>query len=108
MKKKTTSRRNPRHERSRLAPSMFLCWVPASGVVQLLSRLSSGTGAFEDTATGLAFGIGVATWASLVHDLTDGVLGVIDMRAYEAALNGPTFWWSCSPRHSGGLTAWAG
>jgi hypothetical protein len=42
-----------------------------------------------------ASGIGVATWASLVHDLTDavlGVLGTIDMKAFEAALNGPTFW----------------
>jgi hypothetical protein len=29
---------------------MFLCWVLASGVVQLLSRLFSGGGSFEDTA----------------------------------------------------------
>jgi hypothetical protein len=37
----------------------------------------------------------VATWASLIHDLTDAVLdslGIIDMKANEAALNGPTFW----------------
>jgi hypothetical protein len=43
----------------------------------------------------LGFGIGVATWASLIHDLTDavlGALGIIDMKAYEAALNGLTFW----------------
>jgi hypothetical protein len=77
------------------APSMFLCWVLASGVVQLVSRFFSGTGSFEDTATAIGFGIGVATWASLIHDLTNavlGVIGVIDMKAYEAALNGPTFW----------------
>jgi hypothetical protein len=77
------------------APSMFMCWVLASGVIQLLARLASGTGSFEDTATAIGFGIGVATWASLIHDLTDAVLaalGIIDMRAYEAALNGPTIW----------------
>lgn len=74
---------------------MFLCWVLASGVAQLLSRVFSGTGSFEDTATAVGFGIGVATWASLIHDLTDavlGALGIIDMKAYEVALNSPTFW----------------
>jgi hypothetical protein len=78
-----------------VAPSMFLCWVLASGVIQLVSRLFSGTGSFEDTAVALGFGIGTATWATLAHDLTDaalGLLGIIDMNAYEAALNGPTFW----------------
>ncbi len=78
-----------------VAPSMFMCWVLASGVVQLLARLFPGKGSFEDTATVLGFGIGIATWASLVHDLTDavlGALGVISMKEYEAALNQPTFW----------------
>jgi hypothetical protein len=78
-----------------VAPSMFMCWVLTAGVIQLLSRLVSSTGTFEDTATALGFGIGVATWATLVHDLTDAVLsalGIIDMKAYEAALNAPTFW----------------
>jgi hypothetical protein len=77
------------------APSMFMYWVLASGVIQLLSRLFSGTGSFEDTATAIGFGIGVATWASLIHDLTDaalGVLGLVDMNAHEAALNSRTFW----------------
>ena len=78
-----------------VAPSMFLCWVLTAGVIQLLARLVSLTGTFEDTATALGFGIGVATWATLVHDLTDAVLsalGIIDMKAYEAALNARTFW----------------
>lgn len=76
-------------------PSMFACWVLASGVAQLVSRLFSGSGSFEDTAAVLGFGIGIATWSSLVHDLTDaalGALGVIDMRQYERALNEPTVW----------------
>ena len=78
-----------------VAPSMFACWVLASGVAQLVSRLFSGSGSFEDTAAVLGFGIGIATWSSLVHDLTDaalGALGVIDMRQYERALNEPTVW----------------
>ena len=54
-----------------VAPGMFLCWVLTSGVVQLLSRLFSGTGTFEDMAAAVGFGIGVATWASLIHDLTE-------------------------------------
>ena len=64
--------------------------------IQTLARdPDPATGSFEDTAVALGFGIGVATWASLLHDLTDSVLavlGVIEMKAYEAALNGPTFW----------------
>jgi hypothetical protein len=36
-----------------VAPSMILCWVLTSGVMQLLSPLFSGPGSFEDTATAL-------------------------------------------------------
>jgi hypothetical protein len=67
----------------------------AVGVVQLVSPLVASIGSFEDTAVGFGLGIGVATWASLIHDLTDavlGALGVIDIKEYEAELNGPTFW----------------
>ena len=68
-----------------VAPSMFMCWVLAAGVTQLLSRLFSAAGSFEETASVFGFGIGVATWASLIHDLIDavlGALGIIDMKAY--------------------------
>lgn len=78
-----------------VAPSMLLCWIFSSGVVQLLSKLFSGKGSFEQTATIIGFGISIATWSTMIHDLTDaflGFIGVIDLRAYEAALNGPTFW----------------
>jgi len=37
----------------------------------------------------IGFGIGVATWSSLLHDLTDAflsVIGVIDMSEYEKLL----------------------
>jgi hypothetical protein len=43
----------------------------------------------------VGFGIGVATWASLIHHLSDaflGALAVIDMKVYESWLNQPTFW----------------
>ena len=81
-----------------VGPSMFLCWQLVSGVVRVLSRLFSGTGSFENTAVALGFGIGAATWASLLHDLPDsvlGALGIIGVNAYEAVLNGPPFWRDC-------------
>lgn len=37
------------YDRFILAPSMFLCWILAAGVAQLLSRAFSGKGTFEDT-----------------------------------------------------------
>ncbi|MBN1538053.1 MAG: YIP1 family protein [Anaerolineales bacterium] len=78
-----------------VAPSMLLCWISTSGVVHLLSRLFSGEGTYEDTITVIGFGISVATWSTLIHDFTDaflGFIGVIDLKAYEMALNAPTFW----------------
>lgn len=77
-----------------VAPSMFICWALASAVVQLLSASCKGRGSFEDTATVIGFGIGAATWSTLLHDLADAALGapgVIELREYEAALNAPTF-----------------
>ena len=76
-------------------PAVFLSLVAAAGIIQLLSRLFHGLGAFEDTFTVLAFGAAVATWSTMLHDLTDAFLaftGAIDMKEYEAALNSPTFW----------------
>jgi hypothetical protein len=78
-----------------LAPTLLLCWIFSSGVVQLLSHLFSGIGTYEDTITVMGFGISVATWSTLIHDFSDAFLafiGVIDMKEYEAALNAPTFW----------------
>lgn len=78
-----------------VAPSILLGWIFSSGSVQLLSLLFSGKGSFEDTVTVIGFGISVATWSTLIHDLTDaflGFIGVINLREYEEALNAPTFW----------------
>lgn len=77
------------------APSMFLGWILAAGVVQLISRLFSGTGTFEQTLAVLGFGIGIASWATGLHDILTSFLGavrVIDQREYEVILNSPTVW----------------
>jgi len=78
-----------------LAPSMFGCWILASGVAHLLSRLLKGKGSFEDTLSVFGFGITIATFFAALHDLTDsflGAIGLLDLRWYEVALNSPTIW----------------
>jgi hypothetical protein len=80
-------------------PGYFLSWVGAASVVYLVSCLMNGKGNFDDVLATIGFGFGVATWSSLLHDLTDAflsVIGVIDMREYERLLNGPTFWRAAS------------
>ena len=76
-------------------PGYYLSWVGASATVYLLSRLMYGIGKFDNILVVIGLGIGVATWSSMLHDLTDAilsVLGVIDMKEYEQLLNAPTFW----------------
>mmetsp|Transcript_19117 Transcript_19117/g.34621 ORF Transcript_19117/g.34621 Transcript_19117/m.34621 type:complete len:215 (+) Transcript_19117:55-699(+) len=78
-----------------LAPSMFAGWVLAAGIAQLLSRLFSGKGSFEDNLSVFGFAISIASLASLLHDLPDtflGAIGVINLGEYEVALNSPTIW----------------
>ncbi len=78
-----------------LAPSMFGCWILASGLAYLLSRLVSGKGSFDDTLSVFGFGITLATFFAALHDLTDsflGAVGLLDLRWYEVALNTPTIW----------------
>lgn len=78
-----------------LAPSMFGCWILAAGVTHLLSHVFSGKGSFEDTLSVFGFGITIATFFALLHDLTDsflGAIGVLDLNWYEVALNSPTIW----------------
>jgi hypothetical protein len=83
------------YNRFLLAPSMFGCWILAAGVAHLLSHLFSGKGSFEDTLSSFGFGITIATFIALLHDLTDsflGAIGLLDLRWYEVALNTPTIW----------------
>lgn len=83
------------YNRFLLAPSMLLAWILAAGIVQLLSKAAGGTGGFEDTLCVLGFAIGIASWATGVHDLLTSFLGavhVINQQAYELELNSPTMW----------------
>jgi hypothetical protein len=76
-------------------PGYYLAWIGASVTVYLLSALMNGQSRFDNILAVFGFGIGVATWSSLLHDLTDAflsIIGVIDMREYEKLLNEPTFW----------------
>lgn len=85
-----------------LAPSMILCWVAATAVVQILARLSGGAGTFEQTLSVLALSISIAMWGGLIHDLPMSFLsaaGVIDARQHEIDMNSPTIFrtllWIC-------------
>ncbi|MHC1780204.1 MAG: YIP1 family protein [Bacteroidales bacterium] len=76
-------------------PGYFLSWIGASGVVYLICSALKGDAKYDNILAVIGFGIGVATWSSMFHDLTDAilsVLGIIDMQEYEALLNEPTFW----------------
>jgi len=76
-------------------PGYYLSWIGASVTVYFLSRLMNGQSNFDNIIAIIGFGIGVATWSSLLHDLTDAflsIIGIIDMSEYEQLLNEPTFW----------------
>ena len=76
-------------------PGYYLAWVGAASTIYLLSRLMKGKSSFDNMLAIVGFGVGVATWSSMLHDLTDAflsVIGVIEMREYERLLNEPTFW----------------
>lgn len=77
------------------APSMFLGWILSAGVIHSLSRLITSNGTFEQSLAGFAFGIGIASWTTGIHDLLTSFLGginLISQRHYEIALNSPTIW----------------
>lgn len=76
-------------------PGYYLAWTVSASTLFLLARLMRGSGSYDNVVAVTGFGIGVATWSSLLHDLIDAVLavtGVIDMKTYERLLNEPTFW----------------
>lgn len=76
-------------------PGYFFSWTVATAVVHLLAKKLKGSGTWDDTLVILGFGIGTATWSSMLHDLIDAALafaGLIDMQQYEQMLNEATFW----------------
>lgn len=77
------------------APSMFLGWVLAAGVVHLFAQSRTSRGSFEQILSLFGFGIGVASWSTGMHDLLTsflGAAGIINQHEYEVALNSPTIW----------------
>ena len=75
-----------------LAPSMFLGWISASALIQILSRFFKGDGTFEQTLSVVALSISISMWGGLLHDLPMSFLsatGVIDARQHEIAMNSP-------------------
>lgn len=78
-----------------VAPSMLMGWILSAGVLQLISRFFGGTGSFERNLAVTGFGISLASWSTLIHDLITSFLGavhVISQHDYETALNSPTIW----------------
>jgi len=76
-----------------LAPSMILCWIVASAIIQILSRIFKGVGTFEQTLAVIALTISIAMWGGLIHDLPMSFLsavGIINARQHEIDMNSPT------------------
>lgn len=77
------------------APSMFLGWILAAGLVHVLARIATGTGNFEQTLAVFGFGLSIASWTTGLHDVLTsflGATGAISQRVYETALNSDTIW----------------
>lgn len=77
------------------APSMFLGWILASGVVHSVTRFITKSGSFEQTLAVFGFGLSIASWTTGIHDVLTSFLGavhVINQHDYELALNSPTIW----------------
>jgi hypothetical protein len=78
-----------------LIPTLFMGWILAAGATQLLSRIYSGKGSFEDSLSAIGFAIGIASLPSLAHDLPEsflGALGLINLDRYQALLRSSTIW----------------
>jgi hypothetical protein len=74
---------------------MVLSWVVAGAVAHGLARVAGGRGTLKGTLAVLGFGVAIASWWTLLHDLVTSFLGaihVMDQRWYEDALSGDTSW----------------
>ena len=77
------------------APTMMLGWILSAGVVHTICRIFYSEGSFEQLLGVFGFGIGIASWATGLHDIITSFLGavkVISQYDYEIALNSPTPW----------------
>lgn len=85
-----------------LAPSMLICWLLATSVIQLIASALGAKGGFEQTLILIALSISISMCGGLIHDLPMSVLsvlGVIDARQHEIDMNTPTMFrtllWFC-------------
>jgi hypothetical protein len=63
--------------------------------VYLVSKAFKSDATYDNLFAVIGMSIGVASWSTMIHDLTDsflGFVGVIDMKTYERLLNEPTIW----------------
>lgn len=76
-------------------PGYMVALFVACGLVYFCMRLARIDVSYDSIVMVIGFGIGVASWSSMIHDLADaflGFIGLIDMSQYEQLLNEPTFW----------------
>jgi len=76
-------------------PGYLISIFSASCVLYLLVRLFDQKSDFDTVFMIVGLGSGVASWSTLLHDLTDAVLsflGIISMKEYERLLNAGGFW----------------
>ncbi len=76
-------------------PGYFFSIFVTTSTIYLLSKAMKGTATYDKLFAVIGISIGIASWSTMLHDLTDSFLafvGIIDMKAYEKALNEPTFW----------------
>lgn len=76
-----------------LAPGMMVSWWVACSFIQVVSRLSGGSGTYEQTLAVVALVISVSMWGGLIHDLPMSFLsaaGIIDARQHEIDMNSAT------------------
>lgn len=78
-----------------LAPSLLICWLLAAGVAQLLSRVFSGSGSFEDMLGVMGLGMSIACLPVLLIELPTsllGAVGAIRLAQFEQTLSSPGPW----------------
>ncbi len=70
----------------------FGCWLLASGVVYLLSRIVGGQGTFDDTLAALGFAVAIPTTFAFLHDCITGFMtttGIMSAAAWERSISTP-------------------
>lgn len=78
-----------------LAPSLFIAWLTATGVIWLLAGSQEVEPDFGKLLSSIGLAISISMCAGLLHDLPMSFLsaiGVLDARQHEADMNSDTVW----------------